>query len=315
MPTKRVSAHRKKLLRKSKAELFSALGFDMVNMAFEVKMSTEKIGIGFRRGKLEVVAATDERKNGYTVWRCRCDCGGEALLDTRCLQRGTVRDCGCETRLRPGQKDISGMRFGKLTAVEPSPVQPPGRTMWRCRCDCGGEIDAPLSQLTSGYRKSCGCLSHPPLKEFVGMRFGRLVVTTYAGKRGGMHRWRCRCDCGKDTVVGQTLLQTGKTKSCGCLGASRYKENLKLCLGTSVALLEGLQNHLNSRNTSGCTGVYWSSSAQRWNAQITFQSKTYFLGSFTNKEDAISARRNGERMHTDFLTWYYSTQKAAPEHK
>ena len=58
-----------------------------------------KIGIGFRIGKLTVSEPTGERKNGYMVWNCTCDCGGAVQLDTRTLQRGTVRDCGCETKL------------------------------------------------------------------------------------------------------------------------------------------------------------------------------------------------------------------------
>ena len=35
-----------------------------------------KIGVGFRIGKLTVSEPTGERKNGYTVWNCACDCGG-----------------------------------------------------------------------------------------------------------------------------------------------------------------------------------------------------------------------------------------------
>ena len=54
---------------------------------------------------------------GYTIWVCRCDCGGEILLDTRCFQRGTITDCGCISGVRPGRKDIAGMGFGKLGAV------------------------------------------------------------------------------------------------------------------------------------------------------------------------------------------------------
>ena len=64
-----------------------------------------RIETGFRIGKLTVVAPTDQRKNGYTIWNCMCDCGGFIELDTRTLQRGTVRDCGCETKVKPGQKD------------------------------------------------------------------------------------------------------------------------------------------------------------------------------------------------------------------
>lgn len=177
-----------------------------------------EITIGFRVGRLVVASDTGERKNGYRVWQCRCDCGGLLCLDTRTLQRGTVTDCGCATRVGPRQKDLTGQRFGRLTVVEPTPERGKnGATVWKCRCDCGQETLAVATQLTQGYKKSCGCLGKPGLKDYVGRRFGRLVVTAYAGKSGGMHRWQCRCDCGGTTVVGQTLLQSGKTKSCGCL--------------------------------------------------------------------------------------------------
>ena len=35
------------------------------------------IKIGYRVGMLTVESKTDEMKNGYTVWLCKCDCGGE----------------------------------------------------------------------------------------------------------------------------------------------------------------------------------------------------------------------------------------------
>ena len=267
------------------------------------------IQVGFHVGKLEVIAATDQRKNGYTVWRCRCECGNEILLDTRCLQRGTMRDCGCSTVVKPGQRDITGMRFGKLVAIAPVDPSQKGDVIWHCRCDCGGEIDAPLPQLRSGYRKSCGCLSHPPLKDFIGKRFGNLTVLAYAGKRAGMHRWRCLCDCGKETVVGQTLLQSGKTKSCGCLQAASIMEKLKLCEGTSVTVLEASKHRVLPTNTSGYTGVYRAAKTGKWQAQITFKRKTYYLGSYDRLEDAVAARKRGEEMHDDFIQWYYTTHK------
>ena len=276
----------------------------------------EKIAVGYRCGSLQVTQATAQRKNGYTVWRCRCDCGEEVLLDTRTLQRGTVRDCGCKTKIKPGQRDITGLRFGRLTAQYPlSARDASGAAVWHCTCDCGGTIDAPLHQLTAGYRKSCGCLSHPPVRDYVGKRFSKLLVIAYAGKADGQHLWRCRCDCGNETVVRQTYLQSGKTKSCGCLQKRQILQNLKLCGGTSVTLLEAERNRLLRSNTSGVTGVYQNRRTQKWCAQITFQRKTYYLGSFEQKSDAVNARRQGEAMHEAFLQWYYEThsRKAAKE--
>lgn len=177
------------------------------------------IKTGYHFENITVISDTGERKNGYTVWLCTCTCGSVLKLDTRTLQRGTVQDCGCLTKVRPGQRDISGIRFGKLVALEPTQNRSAkGDTVWKCRCDCGNIVFSPLTQLTQGYKKSCGCISHPQRKDYLGKRFGRLVVTGYEGKTGGLHRWECICDCGKTTIVGQTSLQSGKTKSCGCLG-------------------------------------------------------------------------------------------------
>lgn len=115
-----------------------------------------------------------------------------------------------------------------------------------------------------------------------------------------------------ETIVGQTLLQTGKTKSCGCIQKDIYKDNLKLVDGTSVTILEANKNRLIASNTSGYTGVYQNKKNGKWVAQITFKRKSYYLGSYEKIEDAIKARQRGEEMHDDFLEWYYQ-QKAENE--
>lgn len=268
-------------------------------------MNTPKIALGYRVGMLTVTASTNERKNGYTIWQCQCDCGGERLLDTRTLQRRTVTDCGCKTKIPPGANDLTGRRFGKLLVIAPTEKREYGCVVWRCLCDCDNVAYVSTHQLTCGYTKSCGCLGHPPLKDFVGRRFGKLEVIAYEGKRNGMHRWRCQCDCGNETVVGQSLLQSGKTKSCGCLQNEIIRENLKLVDGTSVTILEATKKRQWSSNTSGYKGVYRNKKNGKWVAQITFKSKTYYLGSYERLEDAVKARQRGEEMHDDFLEWYY----------
>lgn len=266
---------------------------------------------GFRVGKLTVVSDTGARKSGYTVWHCACGCGGSLELDTRTLQRGTVRDCGCETRVKPGQRDLSGQRFGMLTALEPTGQRSAsGATVWRCACDCGGEVLAGATQLTGGYRKSCGCLSRPQRKDFVGKTFGKLTVLEYAGKEAGMHRWKCRCACGNETVVGQTLLQSGKTKSCGCIRSVTIYDNMKFVDGTSVTLLENAENRRISTNTSGHNGVYRNKKNGKWVAQIGFRRKTYYLGSYDQIEDAVKARQTAEeKLYGGFLAWYYGSER------
>ena len=51
-----------------------------------------------------------------------------------------------------------------------------------------------------------------------GQRFGRLVVIERsANSKSGKAKWRCKCDCGNETIVFSTSLVRGLTHSCGCL--------------------------------------------------------------------------------------------------
>lgn len=51
----------------------------------------------------------------------------------------------------------------------------------------------------------------------IGERFGRLVVVEQVeSKKRKNRRWRCICDCGKETEVNTVDLRSGNTSSCGC---------------------------------------------------------------------------------------------------
>jgi len=55
-------------------------------------------------------------------------------------------------------RDVSGQKFGLLTAVEPCGRDKFGNVKWLCKCDCGNETTAVLGTLVHGSKKSCGCL-------------------------------------------------------------------------------------------------------------------------------------------------------------
>lgn len=59
----------------------------------------------------------------------------------------------------------------------------------------------------------------------IGQRFGRLVVIGEAGRsKSGYVLWKCRCDCGSETVVSSDSLRSGDTTSCGCFQRERSVE-------------------------------------------------------------------------------------------
>lgn len=60
-----------------------------------------------------------------------------------------------------------------------------------------------MNLLTTGY-----------YAEFVGLRYGNLVITGYNKDKA---KWACKCDCGKITQTDRCQLVSGRRTSCGCL--------------------------------------------------------------------------------------------------
>lgn len=60
------------------------------------------------------------------------------------------------------------------------------------------------------------------LKKLYGHRFGRLTAIEPAGYTATKRiAWRCKCDCGKETIVASDKLISGRTQSCGCLKSDK----------------------------------------------------------------------------------------------
>lgn len=255
---------------------------------------------GMRFGKLVAVEPTAERKNGYTVWICRCDCGNTALYPSRYLKYGWAASCGC-TENPPRYEDLMGRRFGKLvvTGVREERDEQ-GRVLWDCVCDCGGHVVVPSGQLKHGYRKSCGCLSHTSLQDLTGQSFGNLTVIAYDGKRKGNHFWKCRCACGNEVSIAQNNLKFGHTASCGCM--KDYRSGRHFVDGTCIENIR--KNTIPKNNKSGVRGVYLDAKRGKWHAQITFKGKTKFLGCFDSIQEAAEARHRGEEVFRNFLAQY-----------
>ncbi len=126
-------------------------------------------------------------------------------------------------KTRQKYRELSGLRFYRLTVIKRDSEPGAKHVQWLCRCDCGSYVKAQASNLTSGKHKSCGCLiaeltSHN-FKDLRGTRFSRLVVVRRVDRpRGQRTRWLCRCDCGGLCEVDADNLTAGRQKSCGCLG-------------------------------------------------------------------------------------------------
>lgn len=61
------------------------------------------------------------------------------------------------------QRDWSalvGKTFGRLTVLEAVGVDSHRYTVYRCRCECGREVDVCSNDLLTGHNESCGCLKN-----------------------------------------------------------------------------------------------------------------------------------------------------------
>lgn len=88
--------------------------------------------------------------------------------------------------------------------------------------------------------------------------FGRLTVIEYVGLHttpcGTRRRmWKCRCECGKETVVSENNLKNGSTKSCGCWKQQRIKDYNTVHGGASDRLYgiwKNMKRRCNNENDS-----------------------------------------------------------------
>jgi hypothetical protein len=74
-------------------------------------------------------------------------------------------------------------------------------------------------------------------------------------------------------------------------GLDNQRRNLRIVTRSQNGFNRGMQ----SNNTSGETGVTWHRNRKRWQAQMMVNQKMIYLGFFTEKEDAIKARRKANK--------------------
>ena len=127
------------------------------------------------------------------------------------------------------RKNLTGMKFGTLTAVIANGKNKMGRSLWLCKCDCGKEISTTTGALMSGNTKSCGCVrkkrEYPDLS---GSKFNMLTVIKKSeySRVIGSYAWNCICDCGKEIVVMTSELNSGHVQSCGCLQKIKARQTV-----------------------------------------------------------------------------------------
>lgn len=76
-----------------------------------------------------------------------------------------IKKLGLKRQVLTVFDDISGKRFGRLTALHPVRKDRFGKYIWKVRCDCGREKEINSSGMKAGIVKSCGCFKRERLSK------------------------------------------------------------------------------------------------------------------------------------------------------
>ena len=120
---------------------------------------------GERYGQLTVIKETNH-KNSHNrrMWLCICDCGEmvyKTLNVIKTRKNPACKNCTMEKLKDTGRgnnKNITNLKFGRLTALMPTEDRIQRSTLWMCVCECGNKKSVSVRDLSSGNTLSCGCL-------------------------------------------------------------------------------------------------------------------------------------------------------------
>ena len=239
-----------------------------------------------------------------------------------------------EIRFNRGKgKDISGMEFGYLTAIEPTDKRHRKDVVWLCRCRCGTMLEMPATRLILNNTLSCGCIQKEKIKRankyFGGTSLEKSLkdpvtstrsMSGYVGVTRKRDKWQAYITYKREHIslgVYEKLEDAVKARA-------RGKEAVMADATELLKIYEAIHENdeaLPSKSTlpkndlpyeprvvnnqpttaakrldnkSGYTGV--SFRKNKWEARICYNKLRYFLGRFDTQDEAIKARQDAEKL-------------------
>lgn len=294
---------------------------------------------GQKFGKLTVIKRDEDRfttsGKRKTMWLCHCDCGNIITVRTNSLTTNHTKSCGCLPSGTP--KDLTGMKFGRLTALKRvnDEYSPSGKKkiMWKCLCDCGNVFIAQSTDLTkaNGGTKSCGCLKLEKIKESfcktnkydmeneyglgydsIGNKFYfdlddyHTIKDIYWSKnRNGYFRGFLN---GKEVILHRIIMgiedENLYIDHINHDRADNRKNNLRI-----VTPQQNSMNKISSKENR-VLGVTLDKKTNKWKVLIGYKNRKIYLGYYENFDDAVRVRREAEMKYFGEYACSSNTAKA-----
>lgn len=106
-------------------------------------------------------------------WKCKCDCGNETMVDTRNLNSGHTKSCGCLLKKVNSEKntyDMSNYESDTIRVLKRAGSDSGGIALWECLCKiCGNIFVARGSNIRNGDTRTCGCVHSLNERKIIGM--------------------------------------------------------------------------------------------------------------------------------------------------
>ena len=179
--------------------------------------------------------------------------------------------------------ELTNQRFGRLVALKkvppPNNVKNKTKSYWLCdRYDMESE-EYGIGYDINGNQFLFDKEDFDKIKDYCWHICTYAVSEIEKGKTVYLHKLILNSVDDVDHINGNTL------------------DNRKFNLREATHQQNMMNQKLHKNNTSGVSGVTFNERSQCWVARIGYKMKRIYLGSFTNYEDAVNARREAEKKY------------------
>lgn len=211
------------------------------------------------------------------------------------------------------EKKLKNQRFGRLVVVEKIGVVN-HRVLWKCVCDCGNECNVTTHDLTSGKKKSCGCLKRENKSMYI---HGKSKERIHKEWRGILHRCKNPSASHYENYGGRGITVCDEWKEDFMVFyewsmQNGYADNLTLDRKDNdkgyspdncrwVTHMENCHNRGKRKDCksshSGVRKTVFRSGNVKYRATICANYKKINLGYFDTEEEAVKARIEAEKKY------------------